>query len=140
MITSGPRISQSREKLEAQLNIIQNLKEGETYDSRYVKIVDSYSSIYFELLLKNMPEITYDITTTELGRQVESVEYYKENSYDYFIHNQDLNFRIQDPNWREKHPQSAAFYDSFKKNYTLVKTFDPSPTRSGSAIQVYRIN
>jgi hypothetical protein len=140
MITSGPRINQSKEKLEAQLNIIKNLKEGETYDSRYVRIVDSYSSIYFELLLKNMPEITYDITTTELGRQLESVEYYKQNGFDYFIHDQDLGFIIEDPLWRTKHPKSAVFYDSFDKSYTLVKTFSPSPTRSGPTIKIYRIN
>ena len=140
MITSGPRISQSWERLEAQLNIIKDLKEGETYDSRYVRIVDSYSSIYFELLLQNMPEITYNITTTELGRQLESVEYYKENGFDYFIHNEDMIYRIDDPLWRDKYPKSAQFYDSFKHSYTLIKSFDPSPTRSGPDIKIYKIN
>ncbi len=140
MITAGPRISQSREQIEAKMSIIKNLKEGETFDSPIVKIVDSYSSIYFELLLQNMPEITYDITSTELGRQLESVEYYKENGFDYFIHNEDLHYRIVDPLWREKYPKSAQFYDSFKRVYSLVKSFDPLPTRSGPPIKIYKIN
>jgi hypothetical protein len=116
------------------------LQEGETYDSPMVRIVDSYSSIYFELLLQNMPEITYDITTTELGRHLESVEYYQHNGFDYFIHDYDLNYRIKDPIWREKYPKSALFYDTFEKSYTLVKTFAPSSTRSGPTIKIYRIN
>jgi len=139
IITFGPRINQCREKLEEQLSIIRNLKQGETYDSPLVRIVDSYSSIYFELLLKNMPEITYDLTSTELGRKVETPDYYKRNGYDYFIHNTDLRFRIEDPVWREKYPKSAEFYDSFDKEFKLIKTFSPSARRSGSTIQIYKI-
>lgn len=139
IITSGPRLNQSREKLEEKLNIIRNLKDGETYDSAIVKIVDSYASIYFELLLKNMPEITYDITTTELGTKVETAEYYKNNGFDYFIHDKNLDFRITDPLWREKFPKSAEFYDSIDKEFKLIITFSPSSKRSGSTIKIYTI-
>lgn len=139
IITFGPRISQSREKLEEQLGIIGNLKQGETYDSPLVRIVDSYASIYFELLLKNMPPITYDITTTELGRKVESADYYRANGYDYFIHNKGLSYRIKDPLWRQKYPKSANFYDSIQKEFKLIKTFSPSATRSGDTIEIYKI-
>jgi len=140
IITSGPRLNQSKEKIEEKLNIIKNLKEGETYDSPMVKIVDSYSSIYFELLLKNIPEITYNITSTELGRNVESIEYYKSNGFDYFIHNQGLDYRIIDPLWREKFPKSAIFYDSIDNELELIKSFEPTKTRSGSPIKIYKIN
>jgi len=140
IITSGPRLHQSREKLEEKLNIIRNLKEGETYDSPMVKIVDSYSSIYFELLLKNIPEITYNITSTELGRKIESIEYYKNNGFDYFIHNKALEFRIKDTLWRQKYPKSAKFYDSIDEEFELIKIFRPSETRSGSTIVIYKIN
>ena len=139
IITSGPRLNQSREKLEEKLNIIKNLKEGKTYDSPMVGIVDSYASIYFELLLKNMPEITYDITTTELGRNIESIDYYKENGFDFFIHDKDLDFRINDPLWRKKYPKSAEFYDSIDEEFKLIKTLSPSATRSGSTIKIYKI-
>jgi len=122
------------------LNITKNLKEGQTYDSSQVKIVDSYSSIYFELLLKNTPEITYDITSTELGRNVESVEYYRENNYQYFIHNKALDYRINDPLWRKKFTKSAIFYDSMTSEYELIKIFKPSATRSGEIIEIYKIN
>lgn len=139
IITAGPKISQSREKLEAQLNVIRNLKEGETYDSPQVKIVDSYASIYFELLLKNMPEITYDITTTELGREVESFDYYRENGFDYIIHNAGLRDWLKDPAWREKYPKSVEFYENLDREFSLIQSFEPTATRSGDIIRIYRV-
>lgn len=139
MITSGPRISQSREKLEAQMNVIRNLKEGETFDSPQVKIVDSYASIYFELLLQNMPEITYDITTTELGREVESFDYYRENGFDYIIHNASLRSWLEDPAWREKYPKSAEFYENLDQQFSFVQSFEPTATRSGDTIKIYKV-
>lgn len=139
IITSGPKISQSREKLEAQLDVIRNLKEGETFDSPQVKIVDSYASIYFELLLKNMPEITYDITTTELGREVESFDYYRENGFEYIIHNAGLRDWLKDPVWREKYPKSAEFYENLDQRFPLVQSFEPTATRSGDTIRIYKV-
>lgn len=139
IITSGPKISQSREKLEAQLNVIRNLKEGETFDSPQVKIVDSYASIYFELLLKNMPEITYDITTTELGREIESFNYYRENGFDYVIHNAGLRDWLKDPVWREKYPKSVEFYESLDHQFLFVQSFEPTATRSGDSIRIYKV-
>lgn len=139
IITSGPRLNQSREKLEEKLNIIRNLKEGKTYDSPMVGIVDSYASIYFELLLKNMQEITYDITTTELGRDVESIDYYKKNGFDYIITSSDVTWRLNQKEWVEKYSKSAEFYDSIDKEFELIKTFSPSATRSSSTIKIYKI-
>ena len=139
IITSGPKINQCKEKLEEQLNIIKNLKKGETYDSSQVNIVDSYSAIYFELLLKNMPEITYDITRTELGRRVNSPQYYKDSNFDYIIHNAGLLFRIKDPNWRRQYPKSVEFYESLDKEFELIKTFNPTKTNSGSTIKIYKV-
>jgi hypothetical protein len=139
MITSGPRLNESRKNIENKLFIIKNLKPGETYDSPQVKIVDSSSAIYYELLLRNMPEITYDITTTEHGRRVESADYYRKNGYQYFIHNEGLRWRIDDPLWKKKYPESARFYDTLDKEYGLIKTFQPSPTRGGSTIKIYKI-
>lgn len=140
IITSGPRLNQSRRKLEEQLATIRNLKEGQTYDSPQVKIVDSYSSIYFELLLRRTPAITYDITTTELGRKIESIEYYREQGFDYVVHIRDLRHWLDDPAWRKKHPKSAAFYESMDKELTLLQTFAPSRWRSGETVQVFRIS
>lgn len=48
-----------------------------------------------------MPEVTYDITTTELGREVESFDYYRENGFDYIIHNTGWRDWLKDPAWRE---------------------------------------
>lgn len=104
-----------------------------------VGIVDSYASIYFELLLKNMPEITYNITTTELGRDVESIDYYRRNGFDYIITSSDVTWRLNQKEWVEKFPKSAEFYDSIDKEFKLIKIFSPSATRSGSTIRIYTI-
>jgi hypothetical protein len=139
MITFGPRLSDSRENLEAKLRIIKALKEGETFDSPLVRIVDSYAAIYFELLLKNMPEITYDITSTELGRKVETFEYYRNNGYQYVITNGYVTWRAYDNRWAQKYPKSAVFYTSLPKEFQIVKTFDPSLTRSGPTVVIYKV-
>ncbi|HMS82123.1 MAG TPA: glycosyltransferase family 39 protein [Nitrospira sp.] len=138
LITSGPRISQSRENLELQLNQIRNLKEGETFDSPQVKIVDSYSAIYFELLLRNMPQVTYDLTTTELGRQIQPLQYYLENGFEYFVHNGDVRDNFNSDAWKTKYPQSAAFYESLDSSLELIKSFEPSETRPGQPVRIYR--
>lgn len=139
IITFGPRLNQSRARLEEQMEIIKGLKQGETYDSPLVRIVDSYAAIYFELLLKNVPEITYDITTTELGRNVEAPEYYKQHGYEYYVHNTSLRYRTDDPLWRNKYPKSALFYDTFDKQYELLKELGPTATRSGAQILIYKV-
>jgi hypothetical protein len=115
------------------------MKQGQTYDSPMVGIVDSYAAIYFELLLKYVPDVTYQITTTELGRKVMDSDYYKINGYEYFIHNDGLSYRIRDPVWREKYPKSAVFYDSLDQAFKHVKSIEPSPTRSGTTIKIYKI-
>lgn len=139
IITFGPRLNQSREKLEEQMNVIKALKEGQTFDSPLVRIVDSYAAVYFELLLRNLPDVTYHITSTELGRNVELPRYYKEAGFDYYVYNSTLDYRTSDPLWREKYPKSAQFYDTFRNHFTLVQEFSPSKTRSGSVIAVYKI-
>ena len=139
LITSGPRLNQSREKIKERIKILKNLKEGETFDSPMVKIVDSYSSIYFELLLKTTPRVMYDITSTVLGENVESPAFYKNNGFNYFIYNQELEFRYKDPLWRKMHPKSAKFYDAINSEFVLIKEFGPSRTRSGPIIKIYKI-
>ncbi len=139
MITFGPRLNQSREKTISRIKAIKKLKEGETFDSIHVRMVDSYSAIYFELLLKTDPKITYDITSTELGRKIESIEYYRNNNFDYIIHNEGLKFRLTDPNWRIKYPKSVEFYESLDEEFELIKTFTPTRTNSGSTIKIYKV-
>lgn len=138
ILTAGPRLQQSRDKLAQQLEIIQSLKEGQTYDSPQVKVVDSYAAIYFELLLKTNPTVTYDLTTTELGRQIESLEYYVEQGYEYYVHNGDFEDNMGDPNWRTKYPQSASFFGLLGTSLELIATFTPDRYRSGPLITVYR--
>jgi hypothetical protein len=140
IITSGPRLNQSNKNIIEMIEKLKQLKDGETYDSPLVRIVDSYSSVYFELLQKKMPKITYDITSTELGRNVESTEYYKNNGYQYFIHNTGLEFRIKDPLWTDKYPKSEIFYNSMNRDFELIKTIRPTEYNSGSEIRIYKIN
>jgi hypothetical protein len=139
IITFGPRLNQSKERLEEQMNVIKALKEGQTFDSPLVRIVDSYAAVYFELLLRDVPKISYDITSTELGRNVELPLYYRDAGFDYFIYNSTFDYRSSDPLWRVKYPKSAQFYDTFREHFTLVQEFAPSKTRGGSVIAVYRI-
>lgn len=138
ILTAGPRLQQSREKLTQQMEVIRALKDGQTFDSAQVKIVDSYAAIYFELLLKTNPPITYDLTTTELGHKIEPLDYYVEHGYEYYVHNGDYEDNLTDHNWRKKFPQSTRFFESLGTSLELLATFTPDRYRSGPVIKVYR--
>lgn len=139
MITFGPRLNQSPERIIKLMEKVRSLNRGETYDSIHVRMVDSYSAIYFELLVKSNPKITYDIISTVLGTQVESIDYYRKNGFDYIITNSDVTWRLNQLLWRRKYPKSVTFYESLDKNFKLIKTFKPTVTRSGSTIKIYKV-
>lgn len=141
IITSGPRLSQCRDNLMNTVHKIKQLKEGEILHGNIEsQIVDSYSAIYFELLLDNMPEITYDLTYSGLGRDLEALDYYKNNGFEYIITNGSTRWNAKRPAWRKKYPKSASFYDSLDRELELIKVFMPNLTRSGSTIKIYKID
>jgi hypothetical protein len=113
------------------------VEKGKTFDDS--KIVDAQSAVYFEYLLKNLPDTTYNLTSTELGTNAKTSEYYRNNEYDYVITSSFVSWRAYSRQWAEKHPVAAEFYRSVDKTFPIVKRFEPTATRSGPIITIYRV-
>lgn len=135
--TYSPPLAQNEANLLAMIEKIKNTPDGETFDDS--KIVDSESSVYFELLLKTLPDITYDLTTTERGFKVADLDYYINNGYQYVITSSNSTWRFELPEWKNEFPKSSAFYERVKTDCSLIKSFEPSTYRMGPIINIYSI-
>jgi 4-amino-4-deoxy-L-arabinose transferase-like glycosyltransferase len=136
--TQSPPLINTKENIIAIIDKIENLQEGKTYDDS--RIVDSKSAIYYKYLLENMPAITYDLNSTELGTNIKSVGYYRENGYNYIITSSDITWRIDNRKWAETFPESAVFYKSLSNEYIEIKKFEASMTRRGPTITIYKVS
>ncbi|MEW6418482.1 MAG: glycosyltransferase family 39 protein [Nitrospirota bacterium] len=135
--TSSPPIFNNRKNVLLMINKIEKIEEGKTFDDS--RIVDNRSVIYFKYLLNNLPDITYDLTSTELGRNIKGLEYYRNQGYDYIIISSGITWVAWNENWAKKHPVSADFYRSLDQELELIKFFAPSRTRNGPVIKIYKV-
>jgi hypothetical protein len=104
-------------------------------------IVDRNALIYYELLLQTVPEISYDITSTMFGLEVEDINYYLENGYNYFIISKDMKKARTGPYFVSQDQQTADFYQSLNEDsrVRLVKIFSPSKVNRGSTFLLYEL-
>ena len=73
-----------------------------------------------------------------LGTQIKSVDYYKENGFDYII-TSGITWRLKQEEWRKKYSKSVEFYESLDKNFKLIKTFKRTAINSGPTIKIYKV-
>ena len=136
--TASPPLFNNRDNIIAMMQKVESLDEGKTYDES--RIVDAGSSIYFRYLSKNLPAITYDLTSTELGRKARAIDYYRSHGYEYVITSSDITWVASNERWAKKYPEAASFYHSLDRELKLIKQFDPGLTRSGPTIKIYKLN
>ncbi len=136
--TYSPPLFNNKKNILSIIEQIESLDEGKTFDDS--RIVDSGSSIYFKYLLNSLPNVTYDLTSTELGTKVKSIEYYKNDEYNYIVTSSYITWKAYNNKWASKYPVAANFYRALDKEFTKVKEFKPNLTRSGPIITIYRVN
>ena len=104
------------------------------------KMVDSTSLKYFEVLMKTVPAASYDITSTQFGLAVASIDYYLQNHFDYFIAAEGMLESRTDASFSQRHPEVAKFYRSLSvdKRISLVKVIAPSPFNRGQKFYIYK--
>lgn len=103
-------------------------------------MVDKNAMIYYELLLKTVPPVSYDVTSTMFGLQVESIDYYLANGYHYFIISREMREnRLVDAVVRQ-YPEVAKFYTSLDTDprISLIKTIAPTELNTGGTFFIYR--
>lgn len=135
--TSSPPIFCSRENIQAMIEKMEKLEPGQKYDDS--KIVDSNSVIYFRYLLGNLPQPNYNLTSTELGKKIEPLDYYRKNGYEYVITSSGVTWQLTSPKWREKYPVSIHFYSNLDKEFELIREFKPGVTRTGPTIKIFKV-
>jgi 4-amino-4-deoxy-L-arabinose transferase-like glycosyltransferase len=136
--SSAPPIAENRESIERTLmNARKNISEGKIVH----EMVDRNALIYYELLLKTVPERAYDITSTMYGLKVETLDYYIANGYNYLIISEEMKNIRTEEYAKTNTPKIAEFYSSLDtdKRVQLIKTIAPTLENSGSVFLIYKV-
>ncbi|MDW7774288.1 MAG: glycosyltransferase family 39 protein [Desulfobulbaceae bacterium] len=105
------------------------------------RMVDSSTLKYFSMLLKTVPRESYDITSTQFGLSVESIDYYIANNYEYFIISEGLKKNRTSQSFAERHPDVARFYRNLDHDsrVELIKEIKPGPGNLGQDFYIYKL-
>jgi 4-amino-4-deoxy-L-arabinose transferase-like glycosyltransferase len=134
----APPIAENRENLTRIIrNTKQNISEGKIVHA----MVDRNALIYYELLLKTIPEKVYDITSTMFGLDVKSIDYYIQNNFEYFIISKDMKKNRTGEYILKSAPKVASFYLSLDSDprVKLIKTIAPSVRNRGDTFYIYKL-
>lgn len=135
--SDAPPIHQTRKNIENKVKEIKSYLQHQkgTFDAP--GLVDKNAIIYYELLLKTDPKITYNITSTEFYRNIQDYEYYLSNRYEYAIIKSDSQDFYSSDKGMMANPRLYHFYSSLKKKGRLLKEFGPSKYHRGERFRIY---
>lgn len=136
--SSAPPIAENRASIERMLDYAKdNISKGKILQA----IVDKNALVYYELLLKTVPEKSYDITSTLFGLHVETVDYYIANGYQYFIISQERKDNRTGEYARKNMPEIADFYESLDtdERIRLLRTISPTAINRGDTFLIYKL-
>jgi hypothetical protein len=104
-------------------------------------MLDENSIIYYELLLKTIPEKSYDITSTMFGLELKSIDYYVDHGYQYFIISRNMKKNRTTEFFSKRHADAADFYFSLDSNsrVKVIKTISPSTKNRGDTFYIYKV-
>lgn len=134
----APPIAENKKSLERiLLHARENVSKGKIVHA----MVDNNALIYYELLLKTAPEKSYDITSTMFGLDVNPINYYISNQYQYLIISKDMKNSRTNEFFAKRNPEIAGFYKSLNtdKRIKLVKTIFPTPMNGGDTFYIYEV-
>lgn len=135
--TNGPKIAENAVSIE------RTIEQGkEDFQSEAIS-KQRYESLkkYYKMRLKTVPEISFDITSTRNGTAVESIDFYIENGFDYFIITESIKDRASSELIKSQLPTTSRFYESLDtdKRVRLIKRFVPTKTNRGHEYSIYRL-
>lgn len=133
----APPIAENAESLKRILGSAQeNVSKGKIVH----EIVDRNALIYYELLLKTAPERAYDITSTMFGLELQPLDYYLENGYEYFIISGSMKRARTNKFAQDNLSGIANFYLSLDSDdrISLVKVIGPSLRNRGDQFLIYK--
>ncbi len=134
----APPIAENNDSLERILSIAKkNISQGKIVHA----MVDENALIYYELLIKTVPQKSYNITSTGFGLNVESINYYIQNEYQYFIVSKEMKINRSNEFMIKHYPKIADFYLSLDADprIRLIKTISPSSINRGDVFYIYKV-
>jgi 4-amino-4-deoxy-L-arabinose transferase-like glycosyltransferase len=134
----APTIAENNESLR---RIIDAAKENVVEGKIVHGMVDRNALVYYELLLKTVPKMSYDITSTMFGLDVESIDYYIQNKFEYFIISVGMKKSRTGEYILKSAPEVANFYLSLDSDprVKLIKTIAPSVKNRGDTFFIYKV-
>ncbi len=105
-------------------------------------LTDQMLSLYREAA-DHIQEPAYDLYSTMYGLEVEDLDYYMHNCFDYIVVSSFNEKRYASGEEKRLHPKSARFYDDIKTDprFHLVYTIDPIVWKQlGPSISVYQVS
>lgn len=115
----APKIAEDRNSLNRTI-----FKTKENMSASVFKhgLITERSLVFYELLLETVPESSYDITSTGQGFFLESLDYYKNNGFEYAIISKEVSSRFLSKQGRNVRPQTTRFYEDVFRELCLIKT------------------
>lgn len=138
--TIGPKIAENREAIH---RILASRREAiENYNTEQTRnLVTRDALIYYELLLKTVPDRSYDVTYTKFGLEVKSLDYYISNQYQYLIIAKSMKDRAKSKFFTARFPGGSQFYKSLDtdKRVQLIKTIRRTRINRGHTYYIYKL-
>lgn len=136
--STAPLIAENRNSLQRTINSAKaNIESGRIVHG----MVDSNAIIYYELLLKTVPPISYDITSTMFGLDVKSIDYYIQNQFEYFIISGSMLNARKTPAFRSRNHTVSSFYESIATDprLKLLKVVKPTIFGQGDTFYIFKL-
>ena len=136
--SSAPPVAENRESLE---RIIRKTNENISQGKIVHEMVDKNALVYYELLLRTVPEKSYDITSTMFGLEVKTIDHYMAEGYQYFIISRERKESRAGNYAKENMPDVARFYTSLDvdKRVHLIQVIAPTLKNSGDTFFIYML-
>jgi hypothetical protein len=139
--SAAPKIAEDSTSIKRRITSAEKMISGETHLMDTTKMVDRSSLIYFDLLLKTVPKESYDITSTMFGLDLETLDYYISNNFEYFIISDSMKRSRTSEFFSNRHPKITKFYKSLDtdRRIKLIKTINPTPRNRGQSFFIYKV-
>jgi hypothetical protein len=134
--TFAPLIAENRESI---LRLINETRKDIEEDNvrKFSGLVSNQGLILFDMLLKSVPDVAFDITSTQRGLNLETIEYYRENEFDYIIVCESVESVFRTKDGKKRYPDSECFYKRVRNELTFLKSITPGKYNSGDYFYIY---
>jgi hypothetical protein len=138
--SAAPLISQNRESILRTITELEGKIENGTLADT-TKMVDRNAVKYYQILLENAPVESYDITSTKFGLEVQSIDYYIDNGFKFFVISDNIKQNRSSDFFSQRSAVVSSFYNSLDNDtrLKLIKIIRPNSVSMGDSFYIYKV-